>query len=122
MKELGKFTNSCDCISRSHLLSEIEKLKRSPWYNNPATYAIRCDAVGVIERLCIRDEPHIMPQCFNEAEEADCDHFVCSHCGIDLSGWTQITEELKEDCPGDGMEYVFQYCPNCGAEIVERKE
>lgn len=104
MKEFGRFSNSCDCISRSHLLSEIEKLKRSPWYNNESGFSFRMDAVETVTRLCVIDEPPIMPQCFNENGN-DLD-FVCSNCHEHI-------------CDYDNR---FNYCPNCGAEIVERKE
>ena len=104
MKEFIIFSNSCDCISRSHVLSEIEKLKRSPWYNNENGFSFRSDAVGVVTRLCIIDEPSIMPQCHNE-DGNDID-FVCSSCH-------------EYVCEYDNR---FNYCPYCGAQIVRRTE
>jgi predicted nucleic acid-binding Zn-ribbon protein len=46
-------------------------------------------------------------------EYADTDQFICSVCGVHLQDWVQIDED------GDAHEYIFRYCPNCGAEIIE---
>ena len=46
---------------------------------------------------------------------AECDEFRCSECGIHLKDWCECTDE------DDNVwsEYVFKYCPNCGAKIDE---
>ena len=53
-----------DVISREHLLSEIEKLKQSPWYNdkrgNGFEYLIH-EAVETVCDLCIKQEPSVQP-------------------------------------------------------------
>ena len=54
-----------DAISREHLLSEIEKLKQSPWYNdkrgNGFEYLIK-EAVDTVVDLCIKQEPSVQPK------------------------------------------------------------
>ena len=56
-------------------------------------------------------------KCENIAKEyADCDEFVCSKCGIHLIDW--VKESIDEDYDDEiHSEYVFKYCPNCGAKI-----
>ena len=56
-------------------------------------------------------------ECENVAERyADCDEFVCSKCGIHLVDWTEVS--IDEDYDDEiHSEYVFKYCPNCGAKI-----
>ena len=51
----------------------------------------------------------------------DCDQFVCSKCGIELQGWYRV--ERDEDY-GDEThhEYVFLFCPNCGADIMRKEK
>lgn len=49
-----------DYINRDELLTEIENLKKSPWYNGcNGNYEriIRGDAIGVVVDLCIRQVP-----------------------------------------------------------------
>ena len=44
------------------------------------------------------------------------DQFVCSECGIELQDWRKIERDEEYDditC----HEYVFRYCPNCGAKM-----
>ena len=47
---------------------------------------------------------------------AECDQFICSKCGIHLENWVRV--EIDED-DGDVThhEYVFNVCPNCGADM-----
>lgn len=57
-------------------------------------------------------------ECKNVAERyADCDEFVCLKCGIHLMEWVEVS--IDEDYDDDEIhsEYVFKYCPNCGAKI-----
>lgn len=49
-------------------------------------------------------------------EYADCDQFICSECGIELRDWTRV-EIDEDDGEEDHYEYVFRFCPNCGARI-----
>lgn len=48
---------------------------------------------------------------------ADCDQFVCSECGIELQDW-QRYEHDEDDGEIMYYEYVFNYCPNCGARMI----
>lgn len=52
-----------------------------------------------------------VPTCrnvYDENEEGCCENgFKCSKCG-----------ELVEDCEGYRVKGTFNYCPNCGAEVV----
>lgn len=57
-------------IDRTHLLEEIKKLQKSPWYNYGkngmaiirALYNERKEAVEVVRDLCINGEPVITEQ------------------------------------------------------------
>lgn len=73
---------------------------------------------GVIKQMpTAYDIDKIVEQCENVAERyADCDEFVCSKCGIHLMDWTEVS--IDEDYDDEiHSEYVFKYCPNCGAKI-----
>lgn len=63
------------------------------------------------------DVDKVVEQCENVAEKyADCDEFVCSKCGIHLGEWVKVS--IDEDYDDEiHSEYVFKYCPNCGAKI-----
>lgn len=59
-----------ELIDRTHLLEDIKKLQKSPWYNYGkngmaiirALYNERKEAVEVVRDLCINDEPVITVQ------------------------------------------------------------
>lgn len=55
----------------------------------------------------------------NIADSFPSDEFICSRCGIRLKDWDSY--ELND---GDTYvyEYEFKFCPNCGGEIIERKD
>lgn len=53
----------------------------------------------------------------NVATDYDCcDQFVCSNCGIELRNWVRVE---RDDDNGDVTyhEHVFNFCPNCGADM-----
>lgn len=56
--------------------------------------------------------------CYNLAEVADCDQWVCSHCGINLAEWIRVIVDEEEN---DTMyyEYKFKFCPECGHKIID---
>ena len=57
--------------------------------------------------------------CKNVAEDYDdCDQFICSKCGIELQHWFRV-ERDEDDGDETHHEYVFRYCPNCGAKVTE---
>ena len=59
-----------DTISRKHLLSEIDALMQSPWFNNGKDddmfthygYVERKEAVEIVRDLCIKKEPPVTPK------------------------------------------------------------
>lgn len=59
-----------ELIDKTHLLEEIKKLQKSPWYNHGkngmaimrALYNERKEAVEVVRDLCINNEPVITEQ------------------------------------------------------------
>lgn len=61
-----------DLISRDHLLSEIEALKRSPWYNAgyPSQKVIREDAIAMLI-FCIKTEPSAWVSVKNKLPESE---------------------------------------------------
>lgn len=52
---------------------------------------------------------------------ADCDQFVCSECGIELQDWVRV-ERDEDDGDVTYHEHVFNFCPNCGADLGEKSE
>lgn len=82
--------------------------------NQPTAYDVdkALDACVSIEQQLGRYK-----KCENIAERyADCDEFVCSKCGIHLMEWVEVS--IDEDYDDEiHSEYVFKYCPNCGAKI-----
>ena len=59
--------------------------------------------------------------CHNEAEVADCDQWICSHCGINLTEWTKVVVDEEEN-DTTYHEYTFKFCPECGPKVVDRHE
>lgn len=59
-----------DTISRKHLLSGIDELMQSPWFNNGKDddmithygYVERKEAVEVVRDLCVKAEPSVTPK------------------------------------------------------------
>lgn len=49
-------------IDADMLLAEADELKMSPWYNNDdnGSYAVRKDAVAMVEDLCVKNAPTII--------------------------------------------------------------
>ena len=58
-----------------------------------------------------------MNTCYNMASVADCDEWICSHCGINLAEWVRVVVDEEEN---DTMyyEYTFKFCPECGHKVV----
>lgn len=65
-----KPTECEDVVSREHLLSEIDKLMQSPWFNSGKDsvnllhygYIERKEAVEVVRDLCVKTEPPVTPE------------------------------------------------------------
>lgn len=59
-----------DTISRKHLLSEIDDLMKSPWFNRYKDdggalhfgYTERKEAVEIVRDLCVKEEPPVIPK------------------------------------------------------------
>lgn len=61
---------------------------------------------------------------------AESDQFICEQCGLHLQDWVRydVEEWWDEDCIEGTIhrdvhcyEYVFKYCPNCGAKVIEEE-
>lgn len=57
----------------------------------------------------------------NLSAVAWCDKLICSHCGIVLQDWVEVRYDEDMD-DTTHHEYVFNYCPNCGAKIDDENE
>ena len=108
--ELLEQEPSGDLISRQAVLDGIEELKRSPWCTdkrNGYEYLI-AEALDVVKDLCIKQEPSVNPQPKTGHWSHDGSHwknrFICSECGYKL------------------FDEQTNYCPNCGARMVEPQE
>lgn len=57
----------------------------------------------------------------NITENNPADEFLCSKCGIIIQDWSMV--EMDWDV-GEltNHEYVFRFCPNCGADMREEAE
>lgn len=62
-----------------------------------------------------------MNTCYNLADVADCDEFVCSACGIDLVEWARKIVDIDES-DTTYHEYAFKFCPNCGRKVVSKDD
>ena len=58
-----------------------------------------------------------METCRNLSEWHDVDEFICSKCGIILNGYAEVY--YNEDDSTGLYEFACEYCPNCGAKVVE---
>lgn len=102
-----------DAVSRKHLLSEIDKLMQSPWFNNGKDfydgtnthygYVERKEAVEIVRDMCIKAEPPVTPKT-GKWEEFDYGMGIiflkCPFCG-----------EFQSKA------YNHNFCPNCGAKM-----
>jgi hypothetical protein len=53
----------------------------------------------------------------NITENNSVDEFVCSECGIIIEDWVRV-EIDEDDEERTYHEYVFRFCPNCGADMT----
>ena len=123
-----------DAVSREHLLSEIDKLIQSPWFNNGKDfyddtithygYVERKEAVEIVRDLCVKTEPPVtpkqrtghweMPQLDDGMSDPIYYQVRCSECGFDLDPqtWHMELHQYGAD----------KYCPNCGAKMEGERE
>ena len=62
-----------------------------------------------------------MNTCYNLADVADCDEWICSNCGVHLTEWTKVVIDEEEN-DTTYYEYTFKFCPECGHKVVNRHE
>lgn len=111
--------NYKDTIYRQAVLDGIEELKRSPWYQGEG-YAVRKDAVEIVEQLCVKNIPSAQPErkkgkwigeerqrLIDETDDG-CVYMTdtwwyCSECG-NSKGYVGHKPEDK-------------YCNECGADM-----
>lgn len=65
-----------------------------------------------------------MKTCKNITENNSVDEFICSECGFITEDFSQIKidEDFEEGIyyeERNRYEFQIQYCPNCGAKVVE---
>ena len=109
-----------DYISRADVLAKSQIMNDYSWATGcgiltdvAAVPVIEIEAIPAADvRPVVRGE--------NIGTVAECDQFICSKCGIHLEGWVRV--EIDED-DGDitHHEYVFNICPNCGADMRPRE-
>lgn len=56
--------------------------------------------------------------CKNISEMHPVDGFTCSECSITIVDYVEERVD-EEEYDTTYHEYVFKYCPNCGAKVVE---
>ena len=108
MYEANHITVPDDTIKRREVYYALKR-----FYNGLCAVIGETDATDILMHIPPAEER----TCQNVQNEiADCDWFICSECGIDLMDW--VRRESDEDGDETFHEYVFRYCPNCGARII----
>lgn len=91
---------------------------------------IRTREIPAVVKYCANDEAakiwnqrKVAPviHATNLSAVAWCDKLICSHCGIVLQDWVEVRYDEDMD-DTTHHEYVFNYCPNCGAKIDDENE
>lgn len=57
--------------------------------------------------------------CYNIADANPIDEFMCSSCGFATNTINRIIVDADDGSVNE-FEYSFNYCPNCGAEVVNK--
>lgn len=107
-------------IDADLLISEIDELKKSPWYNNDYDEhkCARQEAVNIVVDLCIKRAPTADVQ---EVQHGTWEKptkmfpywdWKCSVCGCE--------EYRQQDSNGHYREMKF--CPNCGAKMDGKED
>ena len=107
-------SDEADCLYKSQSVKMLDFEKIG--YNHGVA-----DVIAIAKNLPTADvRENVYAE--NVAEDYDdCDQFVCSNCGIELQDWLRV-ERDEDDGDITYSEYVFKFCPNCGADIRERRE
>ena len=105
-----------DTISRKHLLSEIDDLMKSPWFNQYKNdiamlhfgYIERKEAVEIVRDLCVKAEPPVIPKL------TECEDAVSRQAVLDAMSdtWKHICFVARRKHPTKGEEAV--YSDMCG--------
>lgn len=93
-------------------LSDANRKNGHTIENSPTTFLVFLDTKGLLK------ESHEKKGHNCNEDYAACDQFVCSECGIELQDWQRV--ERIEDI--SYHEYVFRFCPNCGAKMEDKSE
>ena len=105
-------TDCEDVISRKHLISGINELMQSPWFNNGKDdegllrhgYIERKEAVEVVLDLCVKAEPDISdlyPPTIFKRPCSNCENEdsinICDQCCFNYDSWFRKKEENKNE-------------------------
>lgn len=114
-----------DTINRKHLLSEIDDLMKSPWFNNGKDddmfthygYVERKEAVEVVRDLCVKAEPPVTPK---QKLCKDCKFFeydsIAKVDGIPLIVAHEICNKWGDGCKTKEDGYCFLFEPKMKGE------
>lgn len=110
---LVKNIQCADAISRQEVLDGIKELKKSPWATdkrgNGFEYLI-AEALDVVAELCVKQAPSVNPQ------EPKTGHWIVHPKGIYAH---LVCDKCLSNAPYDCR---TNYCPNCGARMIEPQE
>ncbi len=114
-----------DTINRKHLLSEIDDLMKSPWFNNGKDddmfahygYVERKEAVEIVRDLCVKTEPPAAPK---QKLCKDCKFFeydsIAKVDGIPLIVAHEICNKWGDGCKTKEDGYCFLFEPKMEGE------
>ena len=113
-----------DLISREHLLSEIDELMKSPWFNNGKDddtfahygYVERKEAVEIVRDLCVKTEPTVFKRpcsnCANEDSLKLFDNLPSVTPERQKREWIPVTEGLPKN---EGTYLIIKSIHDCNS-------
>ena len=90
-------------IKRQEVCSKINEL--------PLTEDAAMEILWAVDKIPTADVAPVVHGHNKNLKYAKCDEFRCSVCGIHLEDWNLYDEDDW------GSEFVFKFCPNCGAKM-----